>query len=69
MTTMNVKLLNGFMSGINMDDENIVAEREQFEFNKYGRRLHQEAAAHSHVYFKHSIEPAYGQYDEPIMPY
>lgn len=51
-----------------MDDENNVIEREQFEFNKYGRRLNQEATAHSHVYYKHSMEPAYGDYDRPIPP-
>ena len=50
---------------INMGD-NLVQEREQHEFEKYGRRLHQEAAAHAHVYYKHSIEPAYGNYDRPI---
>lgn len=55
------------MKEINMgNDENFVVEREQQEFNKYGRRLHQEAAAHPHVYLKHSIEPAYGAYDRPI---
>ena len=52
-----------------MDDENNVLEREEFEFNKYGRRLHQELAAHPHVYLRHSIEPAYGNFDEPIQPY
>lgn len=42
------------------------AEREGFELQKYGRRLHQEAAAHPHVYKRHSIEPAYGNFDRPI---
>jgi hypothetical protein len=50
---------------INMGN-NPEAQRETFEFQKYGRRLHQEAAAHPHVYYKHSIEPAYGNYDRPI---
>jgi len=53
------------MNVISMAD-NPEAQREAFEFNKYGRRLHQEAAAHPHVYTKHSIEPAYGNYDRPI---
>ncbi len=57
------------MKDISMDNENPELEREVFEFNKYGRRLHQEAASHAHVYYKHSIEPAYGAYDEPIQPY
>jgi hypothetical protein len=52
-----------------MDNDNPELERETFEFNKYGRRLHQEAAAHPHFYARHSIEPAYGQFDEPIQPY
>ena len=46
--------------------EGIVAQRDQFEFDKYGRRMHQELAAHPHVYNKHSIEPSYGQFDRPI---
>lgn len=53
------------MNVINMAD-NPEAQREAFELNKYGRRLHQEAAAHPHVYLKHSIEPAYGNFDRPI---
>lgn len=66
MTTMNVKRQSTNMRGINMENENPELERETFEFNKYGRRLHQEAAAHPHFYSRHSIEPAYGAYDEPI---
>lgn len=49
-----------------MEDNNIPLERQSFELNKYGRRMHQELAAHPHVYEKHSIEPAYGAYDRPI---
>lgn len=50
---------------INMGD-NPEAERVAFETNKYGRAPHPEMAAHAHVYTKHSIEPAYGNYDRPI---
>jgi hypothetical protein len=46
--------------------ENFVAEREAHEYQKYGRRPNPQAAAHAHVYKKHSIEPAYGNYDRPI---
>lgn len=53
---------------INLEPGNVVAQREEFEFNKYGRRMHQELAAHPHVYYKHSIEPAYGQFTEPSSP-
>lgn len=42
------------------------AERQYFEMQKYGRRMHQELAANPHVYDKHSIEPAYGNFDRPI---
>lgn len=62
---MKGRCLNMNMNVVNMAD-NPEAQRQEFEFNKYGRRLHQEAAAHPHVYYKHSIEPAYGQYDRPI---
>lgn len=49
--------------------ENFVAERQQQEVNKYGKRLPiPEMAAHPHVYTKHSIEPAYGQFSEPSSP-
>jgi len=41
-------------------------DRRIFEMQKYGRRMQQELAAHPHVYTKHSIEPAYGNYDRPI---
>lgn len=46
--------------------QNYEAERQDFELQKYGRRMHSELAAHPHVYTKHSIEPVYGQYDRPI---
>jgi hypothetical protein len=60
-------LLNMTMSVINMaDNENVVEQREAFEFNKYGRRLHQEAAAHPHFYNHHSIHPKYGNFDRQI---
>jgi hypothetical protein len=41
-------------------------DRRVFETQKYGRAPHPELAAHPHVYYKHSIEPAYGNYDRPI---
>ncbi len=47
--------------------DNFVNDREQREVEKYGPRLPiPEMAAHPHVYEKHSIEPAYGNYDRPI---
>jgi len=47
--------------------ENFETERAQQEVRKYGPRLPiAEMAAHPHVYTKHSIEPAYGNYDRPI---
>ena len=46
---------------------NLESEREEREVEKYGARLPiPEMAAHAHVYLKHSIEPAYGNYDRPI---
>lgn len=48
--------------------DNFVAERAEFEFQKYGRRLHEEAAAHPHFYKNHSFERPYGQYSEPSPP-
>lgn len=47
--------------------DNFESERQQREVEKYGARLPiAQLAAHPHVYVKHSIEPAYGQYDRPI---
>ncbi len=46
--------------------DNFVQERIEHEKAKYGRAPHPELAAHAHVYTKHSIEPAYGNYDRPI---
>jgi hypothetical protein len=46
--------------------DNPESERMAFENDKYGRAPHPELAAHPHVYYKHSIEPAYGNYDRPI---
>lgn len=46
--------------------ENFSAERERQEYTKYGRRLHEEAAAHPHIYEKHSIPASYGHFDRPI---
>ena len=57
--------LSMYTNDINMGD-NPEAQRQEFELQKYGRRMQQELAAHPHVYTKHSIEPAYGQYDRPI---
>jgi hypothetical protein len=46
---------------------NFENEREAREVEKYGARLPiPQLAAHSHIYTKHSIEPAYGNYDRPI---
>lgn len=53
-----------YTNDINMGG-NPEAERMAFENNKYGRAPHPELAAHAHVYYKHSIEPAYGQFSEP----
>jgi hypothetical protein len=63
-----VKHLSIIMRSISMDDENLVRERSVFEFQKYGRRLHQELAAHAHVYRRHSIPQPYGAFDEPVSP-
>lgn len=46
--------------------QNYEAERVAHEKQKYGRLPMPELAAHPHVYEKHSIEPAYGNYDRPI---
>ena len=47
--------------------ENFETERQEREVEKYGARLPiPEMAAHPHVYARHSIEPAYGNYDRPI---
>lgn len=46
--------------------DNFEAERDQREKEKYGRIPTPDLAAHAHVYFRHSIEPAYGHYDRPI---
>lgn len=47
--------------------DNFVADRERREIEKYGARLPiPQMAAHAHVYARHSIEPAYGNYDRPI---
>lgn len=47
--------------------DNFVADRYEREDEKYGKRLPlAQMAAHPHVYTKHSIEPAYGNYDRPI---
>lgn len=47
--------------------ENFEGQRQEREVEKYGPRLPlPQMAAHSHFYSRHSIEPAYGQYDRPI---
>ena len=46
--------------------DNFAAERQEREAEKYGRVPNPQAAAHPHVYERHSIEPAYGNYDRPI---
>ena len=53
------------MNMVSMGD-NPESERIAFETSKYGRAPHPELAAHPHTYTKHSIEPAYGNYDRPI---
>ena len=46
---------------------NFENEREARETEKYGARLPiPQLAAHPHVYTRHSIPDAYGQYDRPI---
>lgn len=60
------------MRSENMENKSIYAEnfetdRQQREVEKYGNHLPiPQIAAHSHVYTRHSIEPAYGFYDRPI---
>lgn len=46
--------------------DNFVEARREHELQKYGRMMNEQLAAHPHVYEKHSIEPAYGNYDRPI---
>ena len=46
--------------------DNFVEAREEQELMKYGRKPNPQLAAHPHVYERHSIEPAYGDYDRPI---
>lgn len=45
---------------------NFADERQQREAEKYGRVPNPQLAAHAHRYERHSIEPAYGNYDRPI---
>lgn len=55
------------MADNNIFAANDVEDRAVREVEKYGARLPiPEMAAHAHVYLKHSIEPAYGNYDRPI---
>lgn len=65
MIMMKGRCLSMDMKHIGMVD-NPEAQRQSFEMQKYGRRMHQELAAHPHVYEKHSIEPVYGNFDRPI---
>lgn len=54
-------------TGNSLYPDNFVEDRQRREVEKYGARLPiPEMAAHPHVYARHSIEPAYGQYDRPI---
>lgn len=54
-------------TGNKLYPDNFVEQREAREVEKYGSRLPiPQMAAHPHVYVRHSIEPAYGQYDRPI---
>lgn len=46
--------------------QNNEAEKEAYEYQKYGRAMNQQLVAVPHTYSKHSIEPMYGNYDAPI---
>lgn len=59
------------MKDVNMGNslypDNFAAEREKREVEKYGPRGNMsEMAAHPYRDQRHSIEPAYGNYDRPI---
>jgi hypothetical protein len=54
-----------FMNDINMGND-LTRERQEHEYQKYGRSPHPESAAFSHRYLRHSITNAYGGFSEPI---
>jgi len=59
--------MNDVSTGNSLYPDNFVEDRQRREVEKYGARLPiPEMAAHPHVYARHSIEPAYGNYDRPI---
>lgn len=54
-------------TGNSLYRDNFVDERQQREVEKYGYRAPMaEMAAHPYRDRRHSIEPAYGNYDRPI---
>lgn len=54
-------------TGTSLYPDNFVEDRQRREVEKYGVRLPlAEMAAHPFRDQRHSIEPAYGQYDRPI---
>lgn len=54
-------------TGNSLYSDNFVADRQKHEVEKYGARLPlAEMAAHPFRDERHSIEPAYGNYDRPI---
>jgi len=67
LTIRRERLMNDASTGNSLYPDNFADQRQEREVEKYGKRLPMpEMAAHPHVYEKHSIEPAYGQYDRPI---
>lgn len=58
--------MNDESTGNSIYADNFVDDRKRREAEKYGRIPNQEIAARPHVYERHSIEPAYGNYDRPI---
>jgi len=54
-------------TGNSLYPDNFVDDRRKREVEKYGPRLPlAEMAAHPYRDHRHSIEPAYGNYDRPI---
>ena len=54
-------------TGNSLYPDNFAADRQNREVEKYGYRLPlAEMAAHPYRDYRHSIEPAYGNYDRPI---
>ena len=59
-------VVNENQMGISIFADNFEAERAEHEYQKYGRVPHREAVQYPVRDRRHSIEPAYGQYDRPI---